>query len=329
MAIAFPSIDFSVGKPFAHRILAPWLVGLLFNDVELGFTVCNALFCIFFIVVLFFFLIQNKVSKRIAFLITTAFIFNRYFIPNFAFEPYRLADVLSNLLLLLSLIFLEKKKYAPVFILSILGVLTRESALLIIPVGMTYILMNHQKNKLPAFILLSTVLFIIFICIRIFIPVEGGISIFQALSENWTKLFSPEVIAKQLFLAFNPLFLIPLFNYREFIEFNKNNLHWLALFIFVLFSSLFGGDKERLMFSYAPIYYLFIGVLIQKLDERLRIKALDVTIILITCWISNLHHIWGIIKLPSREMSLIFALAGGLIVLMIYESLKTKRRVIN
>jgi len=67
MAIAFPSIDYSVGKPFAHRLLAPWLVGSLFNDVDLGFTLFNALFSILFILVLFYFIKQNEISERIAF----------------------------------------------------------------------------------------------------------------------------------------------------------------------------------------------------------------------------------------------------------------------
>ena len=328
MAIAFPSIDYSVGKPFAHRLLAPWLVGSLFNDVDLGFTLFNALFSILFILVLFYFIKQNEISERIAFFITVAFIFNRYFIPNFAYEPYRLADVLSNLMLLLALISLEKKRYAMLLILSLVGILAKESALLIIPVGMAYIFWNDQKNKLLMFALFSILLFAVFISIRIFIPIGQGISFTQAFLENWTKLFSFEAMAKQFFLAFNPFFLIPLFTYKDFFSFNKKNIQWFVLLVFVIFASLFGGDKERLMFPYIPIYYLFVALMFQRLEERRQIKLYVLISVLFLCWIANLHHIWGIVKLPTREMSLAFALLGGFIMLLIYLKLRRERKIL-
>lgn len=329
MAIAFPSIDYSVGKPFAHRLLAPWLVGFFFNDVDLGFTLFNTLFSTIFILTLFYFLQQNRISERIAFFITAVFIFNRYFIPGFAYEPYRFADVLSNLMLLLSLIFIVKRKYLLVLILSVVGILARENAIAIIPVGLAFILLNNQKKGLLKFVFVSATLIAVFITIRVLIPVEQGISLTQAFTENWTKIFSFEAIAKQFFLAFNPLFLIPFFSYKEFFAFNKNNHHWLVLLIFVIFASLFGGDKERLMFAYAPIYYLFMAVIFQKLEDALKIETTTFIAILVICWIANLHHIWGLIKLPSREISLAFAIAGGIIMLIIYLRLIKERITIN
>lgn len=329
MAIAFPSIDYSVGKPFAHRLLAPWLVGFFFNDVDLGFILFNALFSAIFTLTLFYFLQQNRISDRIAFFITAVFIFNRYFIPGFAYEPYRFADVLSNLMLLLSLIFTVKRKYLLVLILSVVGVLARESAIAIIPVGLVFILFINQKKELLKFVFISAILIAVFILIRVLLPVELGISLSQAFAENWTKIFSPEAIAKQFFLAFNPLYLIPLFSYKEFFAFNKNNLYWLVLLIFVIFASLFGGDKERLMFAYVPIYYLFIAILFQRLDNQIKINLPIFFSLLVLSWIVNLHHIWGMIKLPSREISLAFAFAGGIIMLIIYLRLIKDRKSIN
>ena len=328
MAIAFPSIDYSVGKPFAHRLLAPWIVGLFFNDVDLGFTLLNTLFSILFILVLFYFIQQNRISDRIAFFITIAFIFNRYFIPNFAYEPYRFADVLSNLMLLLALISLERKKYSFVFIISLVGILAKESALLIVPVGIAYLFWSNQKNRLLIFGFISFILVAIFILIRILISVDAGISLTQAFLENWTKIFSPEAITKQFFLAFNPFYLVPIFCYKEFIDFSKKNFQWFVLLIFVLISSLFGGDKERLMFPYIPIYYLFIALMFQRLEERRQIKLYVLISVLFLCWIVNLHHIWGIVKLPTREMSLAFAIIGGFIMLLIYLKLRSERKTL-
>ena len=230
MAIAFPSIDYSVGKPFAHRLLSPWLVGLVFNNADLGFSIFNDLFSILFIITLFYFLKQNNTSERIAFFVTAAFIFNRYFIPGFAYEPYRFADVLSNLMLLLSLIFIVKRKYLLVLILSFVGILTKENVIAIVPVGLVFIL-NDQNKELLKFIIISVILLAVFIAIRVVLPVEQGISLTQAFAENWIKLFTPEALIKQFFFAFNPLFLIPLFSYKQFFAFNKNNLHW---FVFII-----------------------------------------------------------------------------------------------
>jgi hypothetical protein len=144
--------------------------------------------------------------------------------------------------------------------------------------------------------------------------------------ESWTKLFSPEVIAKQLFLSFNPLFLIPLLQYKELFGFFRKNLFWLIFLLSVLFSSLFGGDKERLMFPFIPIYYLFIGSLFQQLDNAKKIKTSMMVTFLFICMISNLHHMWGLIQLPSREVSLAFAIVGGIITLLFYLKLKRERK---
>lgn len=325
MALASPDIDGTVGKPFAFRLLAPWLVGLIFTNVDLGFAILNAIVSILFVLTLFHFLQQNSISKRMAFILSTTFIFNRYFIPNFAYEPYRLADVLSNLLLLLSFIFLAKKNYLLVFLFSVVGVLTREIAMLIIPVGIIFVLQNDKKNISPWFVSFSF-LISTFLLFHSVIPAKTGISFDQALSDNWMKIFSPEAIVKQFFLAFSPLFLIPVVSFKEFLNFNKKHNHWIVLLIAVLFASLFGGDKERLMFAYIPIYYLFIAGLLQKLDDKSRIELSVIVAILILSWVSSLHHIWGLIGLPSKEASLAFAVMGGIIILFIFLQLRDERK---
>jgi hypothetical protein len=326
MAMASPSFDDTVMKPFAYRLLAPWLVGFLFQNIDLGFFVLNIFFSILFVLTLFIFLTKHHISKPIAFVITAAFIFNRYFIPLFAYEPYRLADVISNLLLLLSIIFLEQRKYWSVFALSFIGLLVRESSLLIIPAGVVFVLLYDRKNILPWFIS-SFILISIFILMRQFFHFELGYLLFQQFGESWTKLFSPEVIVKQLFLSFNPLFLIPLLQYKELVEFFRKNLHWLILLLSVLFSSLFGGDKERLMFPFIPIYYLFIASLFQKLDTAQKLKPIMLAAFLFLCMISNLHHMWGLIRLPSREVSLTLAITGGIIMLLFYIKLINDKKV--
>lgn len=323
LALSSPQIDHTILKPFIYRLLAPYLIGLLFNNVDAGFYFVNFLFSILFVVLLYYFFLKFEISKKISFFITVAFIFNRYFIPYLAFEPYRVLDIITATILLLSLILLIEKKFIYIFIISAIGVLTKEAALLIIPVGLSYIYFTEPKNKKALFIFtgFSVILILIFLSIRFFVPSNYGISLSTAFEENWSKIISMEAITKQLFIAFNPFFLLPVFQFKKYFLFNKKYPHFFVLLLFVLLSSLFGGDKERLMLPYAPVYYLFIASLFQNIDAIRKIKPLEIIVILIISLLSNMHHIWGVIHLPSREYSLILALVGGIMILIIYISM--------
>lgn len=324
LALSFPHFDFTVAKPFFHRLFAPWLVGFLFTNIDQGFFVLNLLFSILFVSLLYYFFIKFGISKKISFVITAAFIFNKSFIPLLAFQPYRVLDLITATILLISFILLKSNKFTTIFILSIIGVLTKEIALLIIPVGISYIYFSNlkQKKMLILFSIYSIILIFIYLAVRYLLPTSIGINTITALEENWTKIISPEAIAKQLFIAFNPLFLLPVFHFRKFIRFNKIYPHFFILLVFVLLSSLLGGDKERLMLPYAPIYYLFIASLFQKINELRAIKLFEIIIFLVIAWVSNLNHIWGVPLLPSREYSLIFSLVGGILVLSWYIKIK-------
>lgn len=326
LALSFPEIDFSVARPFIHRLFAPWLVGLLFENVDQGFFIVNLLFSNLFVLLLYYFFQTFGISQKISFFITLAFVFNRYFISYLAFEPYRVLDLITVTILLLSLLLLIKKKYTSIFMLSIIGVLTKETALLIIPVGLTYIYLTEPKEKksLVLFSLYSLILISIYFLVRFLVPSAQGISTLTAFEENWSKVISFEAITKQLFIAFNPLFLIPVIQFRKYLHFNKRYPHFFILLLFVLLSSLFGGDKERLMLSYAPIYYLFAASLFQHIDDIREIKSLEIITILIICWISNLHHIWGLVRLPSREYSFIFAVVGAILILSMFIRMKIR-----
>lgn len=326
IALSFPNFDFTITKPFFHRLFAPWLVGLLFNDVDQGFFILNLIFSFLFVLLLYYFFLVFGISKKISFFITIAFIFNRYFIPFFAFQPYRVLDLITATILLSSLLLLIKKRFTAILIISIIGVLTKEITLLIIPFGFSYIYFNEpkQKNAYTLFSFYSLVLISIYLAVRLLIPAPEGITLFKAFKENWIKIFSIEAIIKQLFIAFNPMFLLPVYQFRKYFLFNKRYPYFFVLLFFVLFTSLFGGDKERLMFFYAPIYYLFIAILFQEINERRKIKISVIIISLSIIWLSNLHHIWGLIQLPSREYSLITALVGSILILGIYYKIKSE-----
>jgi hypothetical protein len=326
LALSFPNFDFTVAKPFFHRLFVPWVVGLLFNNVDQGFFVVNFIFSILFTVLLYYFFITFGISNKISFFIVITFIFNRYFIPFLAFQPYRVLDLITVTILVSSIILLVKKKFTAVFLISIIGVLTKEIALLIIPVGFAYIYLTEQKQKniLILFSIYSIILVSIYMAVRLIIPAPQGITVITAFKENWNKIISIEAITKQLFIAFNPLFLIPVFQFRKYLNFNKRYPYLLVLLVFVLITSCFGGDKERLMISYAPIYYLFIASLFQEINKVKPIKNSYLLLVLAVTWISNLHHIWGLVRLPSREYSLIFALVGSILVLLIFTRIKLR-----
>jgi len=323
LALASPQIDYSVGRPFIYRFFTPWLVGFLFQNVDNGFLILNTLFLIVYVIIIYFFLLEYKVSPFISFYLTIAFIFNRYFISYYAFEFYRLPDLISNSFLLLSIIFLKKQKYFILLILSIIGVLSRETALLIIPTGLAYIYFNGTRKHLILFVSYSIIIAFFYIIPRLTIYTPEGHSLLQAIIAYWKKIITPQAVIKQLFITFNPLFLIPVIQLKEFVTFNKKRLYLFILLIFTLLSSIFGGDMERLMMPYVPIYYLFIATIFQKFYESGKINHIKMILFVIICWLSNLYHLWGLIRLPSRVHSMVLTLIGGISILLLFIKLKT------
>jgi len=82
MAESSPSINLNIPHYFAHRILPPWLAGLMPGDVVSGFRILNFIFLLLYVYSFYFFLLEINLKKSTAFFLTFAFLFNRYFFKS-------------------------------------------------------------------------------------------------------------------------------------------------------------------------------------------------------------------------------------------------------
>jgi hypothetical protein len=195
----------------------------------------------------------------------------------------------------------------------LIGVATREVAMIIIPVGFTLLYEKRFEKKDYVYFSLAVIpAAALFVSLRFLIEAPGGDSLFtKLLEEGGAYFFTPAAIGKKFFVAFTPFALIPIIFFRDLIDFIKTNLTLSVLFIAVVFSTLFGLDYERLMTPAAPVYFIFIGFVIDKYLDEQRNKSQKknlLTWLMIIAFLSSFYHLWGVFQLPNRYYSLILTL---------------------
>jgi hypothetical protein len=308
MAETSPQISETVIQPFVYRVFAPWFAGLLPFKTEISFYLLTTLSLFLVVYLLFGFLIINGIEYRIAFALTSCFIFNRYFFQFLAWDYFHLTDTLSLIVILIFLINLKNRNWFYLLAISILGVLIKETVLIMIPVA--YIFLFQFKAGLKEYIgltIISVVTFLIFIGIRLTINVTGGENLWTQFFTGLEYFFTAESLLKKLVVAFLPFGLVPFIFYGESLQFFKSNYHYQVLFVLVFIISFF-GDAERLMMPLAPVYYVLIGYIMQKhITEKINKSYLRkfLVYLMILSFLSSFYHLWGIFKLPSGVYSLI------------------------
>ena len=118
---------------------------------------------------------------------------------------------------------------------------------------------------------------------------------------------------------------IPFIFLKDFYDYFKKHFYLIILFIFVAISSMFGNDFERLMTAASPVFYLFLAYIISKYLNSNLPKSFTVTfyaLTILTVLFSSLYHLWGIIRLPSREITMQVTLLSDLLMFIIFMVLK-------
>ncbi|MFC2084495.1 hypothetical protein ACFLS9_05515 [Bacteroidota bacterium] len=308
MAEAAPNINLEVDKPFSYRILAPWIAGISPFKVDVSFFILNIATLILLVIAFYYFIIYHSISNRIAFGLTSCFIFNRYFFQFYSWDYFQLCDTLSFLFLLLSLFFLFGNKWLKLACISLLGVLTKELALLVIPIGYVFLVRKKAtRSEFVKFTFSIVPAIVVFVGFRLLLKVNSGDELIDQFLYGAGKFFLPEVLAKKFIIAFIPFGLIPIIFFKEVVLFIKQNSHLFVYFLAVVFVSFF-GDYERLMTPSAPVYYCFIAFVIQKYLPEERSKSVlrnFLVVLIIMSFLSSFYHLWGLLQLPNRDISII------------------------
>ena len=328
MAQKAPDLSPDTWEPYAYRVMGPWLAGTLFQNPDQGFYLINILFLIGMALALWDLLFVYGIKTNPAFLIVISFMLNRYYFSFLAYDFYQLNDTISITCLWFSLSLLKRRNYLLILPIALVGMLAREVLLIWIPVSI-FILYKEGSVKRDwvwtGFI--SVLLMTVFIGLKLSVAAKGGISLVQAIGDDWSKIYDPFAIAKQLFIANTPLFLLPVIFYKDLMVFIKERSELLILLGITYLTTLFGHDYERLMTPAAPFIYLFSVTLIQKFfpEDNSKFVKFGLAFFLII-FVGNFYHLWGVIILPNRIYSLALAIASAsaMGILFFYTQLKKR-----
>lgn len=300
--------------PFAFRIAGPWLVSVFFENVDFGFSILNFISLFFIPIVFYFFLLESGINSMVATFFAVIISFNRYFFQFPAWNNYHINDTFSFLLILIALLLIIKKDYLPLLILMPVAVFFKEYILLLIPLLYIYLIRNKEVQK--SYLIISVASFTsiaIFILLRQTIPASGGETLVEQIRTTvLAQLLEPLALPKRLLIAFTPFGFIPFVFYKRTFKFIKLYPEYIAFFIACLGISFIGVDGERLIVTALPLYLLYIAWLVSDLFTIFKKKSNKrnwLFQILIISMLASIYHLWGIAKLPSRNISIIYTIA--------------------
>lgn len=330
MAEASPSLNTDVIQPYIYRIFGPWLAGVLPIHLDISFYILNVLSLLLMSISFYELIKVFGIKQRTAFALTFALIFNRYFFQFLAWDYFHLSDSLSYGLLFFSLLLLTKQKWMWIALLSIIGVMTREVALLVVPVGYAYLYqMKFGRKKYIQFTMAVLPACVVFVLLRIVIVASGGDDLItKFFEEGGAYFFTPAAIGKKFFIAFTPFALVPVLFYKELLVFIKTNLALSVLFLSTVFATLFGLDYERLMTTAAPAYFIFLGFIIDKYlseEKETNSKRKFLLWVMLFAFLSSFYHLWGILQLQNSNITLISTLTVIIITGFHFLSMKYDR----
>jgi len=306
MAESSPGISSDIPQPFAFRILGPYLAGLLPFELNTGFYLLSLLASAVLIFVFFFFLCSLKIDRKSSAIAVLFFILNKYFFGYSIWNYYQLNDILSLIFILLLLMFLLKESWLRFAIVLIIGVLARETAIIMIPVSLIYILERRLvKSSLLKWLAAVLPGLVVFIILRLLIEPAGGQNLWEAFLTYSAKLGSPGPWMGMTVICTIPLSLVPLIYLGDTIAFFRRRIHLLVFIILVFISTLFGINNERLM---APVFVVFYTIIALFIKSRITGK-LWLLYILFACALVSTFDDWsGVYVLPSRNVMITMGL---------------------
>ena len=265
MAQKAPAVDITVGAPFGYRILPSWLVGMLPLSEKEGFRLLSTIGLMLLPLLWIAFLQGFSPVVQISSLI--CLLLNPHLVGFVSFNPYQFCDVITFVLILAGLIALRQNNVVLLSILMCMGILSRETVLLFIPVTFVYL---WEKEQLKAqgwkyAVGFMPALGLMWYIRSTFLPYnEGEWSFLQALWISGGDAFKPVIWSRILLNTFAPFVFLPLFFWKQCGHFLKSNLHFLLMFLLILGSCFIAKDKERLLVVAFPIFYLFLAKVMEK-----------------------------------------------------------------
>jgi hypothetical protein len=317
-----PSISSDIMSPFAYRILGPYLAGLLPFPVETSFHILAGITSLICLAFIYSFYRRVGIDGTVASSIVIMILLNRNVIGFPLWDSFQINDLLTLLYIPILFESLLERKWIIFTAVMILGALTRETFLLIIPAAIFFQIesqtIKREWGKLVAAIFPAVILFIL---IRILIfPIDGQTPI-GAFMANSVKLVRAGAWFRATINTFAPLSLLPIIFYKETIRFFRKRKYLAFFVLFTFLSSLFGSNTERLIAPSYIVFYWVVGLLFQK---NIELKRIMIPLIIPMVFMASFHHYIGRFLLPDRNITIIVSLVTLSVVTM--SSFFIKRR---
>ena len=314
MASAAPHLDPGIPRPFAYRLLGPYLVGLIPGPPERVFLAVDLMLSVLFILLMYLFLQLFGLRPAFACLATILYVFNKHFFGFTSWNYFHVDDVLTNVLFIILFWSLFKSRWLVFASALCLGVATRETALFMIPVGLLHLMERRTfgRDGVRLFAAIAPGI-AVFAALRLLIHPSSGDTILQALSTHWTKITSPERMYHVLINPFVPLTLVPLIFFGRTRAFFRGRAASLLFFVLVAGTTFFGSNNERLLNPASLVFYPLVGLILQ---DCIWPNRLMIALILATGFLSSFHWLVARYPLPDRNATIVLS-GGSLIVVTV------------
>lgn len=306
-------------QPFVFRITGPFISGLLPFDIITNFKVLNLLFSLTLSLLTFYYLLKLNIETKIALILTIFYIFNKYLFGFPVWNYFHLNDILVQIIITLLFLIIYENKFQPIkyaFVL-VIGAFTKETAMIMIPVGLYYFwqlskINNNSNNKkvIIYYILFSIPAILTFIIIRIYLNSPTGNNLYEAILEYSEKLIEVETWFRLLINSIIPFSLLPIIYFNLTKEYFRDQKHLILFSILVILSTFFGINNERLMAPISLVLLPLLGYIFQntKLKET---KYLLPMILFFS--LSIFHHTYS--RFPfNRKLTIILSIFSLILV---------------
>ncbi len=307
MAMAAPGLDHDVPRPFAYRILGPYVAGLLGGHRDTGIYIVSLVFSIGLIIIGYRFMLVFGLGPPAACVALVLYIFNKHFFGFTTWDYYHVGDILLEISFIVLVWSMIRRGWAIFAVALALGTVTKEVALVMAPVAALALVEARAFGRegwkfLWALVPAAACYFLL----HHFIRPPVGPTLQQAFAQNWTKVTSFDRIFHVVFNPFVPICLVPFVFLDRTLSLLRGRLHMLLLYILVLATTLFGTNNERLLNPAAVVVYPLIGVIARESIVR---SKWAVAVVLVGGFLSSFHWLVARYPLPSREA--VGALSGA------------------
>lgn len=303
--MALHNLDFHIA-PFCWRIFVPFIASILPFEISINFKITSLLSVA--LTGFFVFKIGQKLFNETPLSFALMFAcFSISYVSKFVIYDYWLPDAFAYLLITLSIYLILIKNDFLFLVVIILGALTKETVLFVLPLYYTFNATRFFDIKiLKKTIIISILPLIIFIAVRILIPPLND-------DLNYLNSIAPQLRIVQFDEStYNLKYLIHKIGLKRLNEFSLSFLYRITIYSFLIhfifaFIGLFNAGMMFLKFlPFIILSYLQIFFAIN--EERLVVAAFIPIIVLSIIGQQKIFSRLGSFKIPILTLNLILLL---------------------